>query len=134
MFSVVETEQLETESFEAAEAALDSLLAEDACFANSREAIARLEAVERIRRKAAALAVQCQRELASSRVYCDDEHASPKVMARHVAKLSNGEAAGLEKQARMSGLLPQISAALGVGTPCGYGRRCAGESTQPRTP
>ena len=117
MFESVESvESAESvESLVAAEAALDGALAGGVCFADSGEAVARIEVLERLRRKTLALTVQCQGELGWSGVFGEDGHGSAKVMARHVGRLSGAEAAGRDRQARMSLHLPEIAEAVAAG-------------------
>ena len=98
-----------------AEAVLDAALEQGARISDSRQAIAQIKALERLRRKTAALSLACQLELERSGVYADDGHASPKVMVRHVGRLSNAEAAGRTKQSHMCRSLPQITAAFRAG-------------------
>jgi hypothetical protein len=104
------------EALREVEAALDRASAAGVDLIDSSDAVEAIRAVESVRRKAAALAVEVQCELDRSQAFRYDGHFSAKAMARHVGRLSPGEAAGRARGARMAPVLPAVTAALGSGT------------------
>lgn len=96
-------------------AGFDSLRATGFDPANARDAITLIGEVEQIRRLADHAAVRVMSAIDEQRFHLGDGHASAKVMVRHHAKLSNGEAAARERTVKLIDACPDIAAAYSKG-------------------
>lgn len=88
---------------------LDELLASGVEPSNSGAAIEVIRAVESVTRRIAAVQSELLDVIDRRVLYAADGHTSAKVMVRHVAKLSAGEAAGRAKTARMLSDLDEVA-------------------------
>ncbi len=82
---------------------------------DARDAATIIRRVETLGRRVDALQTRVVAEVDESMSYAADGHHSAKVMVRHVAKLSNAEAAGRDKAARALRALPMVAAAYEAG-------------------
>ena len=94
---------------------LDELLAAGVEPCNSRSAVGAIAAVESAGRRLAAVQAELVRVLDSRAQFAADGHGSAKVMVRHVAKLSGGEAASRAKTAKMLTDLDAVAARFRAG-------------------
>jgi len=95
---------------------LDELLAAGLDPSGSRDAVEVIRAIESVGRRVAAAQSELVDVIDKRALYSADGHTSAKVMVRHVAKLSAGEAAGRVKVAKMLGDLPEIARRLRAGS------------------
>jgi uncharacterized protein DUF222 len=96
--------------------ALGRLLDGDLVPADAAEARKLVAEAEKARRRLGAVELRLMAEVERTRSYQADGHLSAKVMVRHVAKLSNGEAAARARGIQMLVDLDDIGAALAAGT------------------
>ncbi len=95
---------------------LESLLDNDFELGDAADARELVAAAETARRRLGAVQIRLLAEVERTGTFHDDGHASAKVMVRHVAKVSNREAAARQRGARLIGDLGEIGAALAAGT------------------
>ncbi len=88
---------------------LEELLAAGLEPVNARSAINAIKKVESVGRRIAAAQADLVDAIDQRGQYAVDGHASAKVMVRHVAKLSAGEAAAREKSAKVMRELPELA-------------------------
>ena len=99
--------------------ALDGLFAAGVAPVDGRDAIVWLREVEVLRRRVDAAATALVGAIDRDGLHVDDGHASAGKMAKHVARLSGGEAAAREKTAKACRDLPKLEEAWqagGIGT------------------
>lgn len=96
------------EAIEMIVAGFDALDAAGVVPVNSRDAIACIEAIEKLRRRADFSAVAVLDAVDDHGFFAADGHANAKVMVRHVARLSHGEAAARTKTMKVSRALPRV--------------------------
>ena len=95
---------------------LDELLKAGLDPSGSRDAVEVIRAIESVGRRVAAAQSELVDVIDQRALYSADGHTSAKVMVRHVAKLSAGEAAGRVKVAKMLRDLPEIARRLRAGS------------------
>ena len=83
---------------------------------NSRDAITCVTEFEQLRRLADATAIDLLSSIDAERFHLADGHVSAKVMVRHHARLSNGEASARQQVVNMAATLPDIMDAYRTGT------------------
>lgn len=104
------------EAIDTIAAGLDALFSSGLTPANSRDAISCVHAVEVLRRRIDAAAVELLAEIDEGRFHVSDGHVSAKVMVAHHAKLAGGEAAARDKCRKVLAELPDVAAAYRAGT------------------
>ena len=95
--------------------AVDAVVGSGLCPASGKDAAGVLRALERESRRLQAAAVEVMNQIDQAAMFRVDGHANVKVQARHVARLSNGEANARAKTMRMLRSLPAIKAAFTAG-------------------
>jgi hypothetical protein len=115
MFVAPEPEPVQIESLLAAGLEGPDTLRSELAALSDRDARALIAEVEAFARRVGAIQVAMLDDIEDRRLPGEDGHVSAKVMVRHLAKLSPGEAAGREKCGRMLNRLEAIAEAYTSG-------------------
>ncbi len=96
--------------------AIDAVAGLNLEFAGDKEVRGLLAGLEHCERRLASAQIATLDAVDERGLYSADGHFSAKVTGRHVARLSNGEAAGRDKTMRMFRELPDVAAAFAAGS------------------
>ena len=103
-------------ALEHAEAALDELFAAGVRPDDARDAVVWIDRLEHLGRRIDAAKSALVGEITRSRFHLTDGHGSPRIMVRHVAKLSEAESLNRTRAAEACADLPKVEAAWQAGT------------------
>lgn len=102
-------------AFAALAEAVDGVLGSGLCPASGADAAGLLQVLEREARRLHAAAVEAMHQIELGGLHRTDGHGTVKAQARHVNRLSNGEASNRAKTMRMLAALEEVKAALWAG-------------------